>query len=236
MIVSRCWPNDQRLGQRTGRHHFPIGIQLQPVMRDDRAFLGETFDMLRFLLHIAQRNEEREIGVLMPGRLEHGVERALHVFPDAVAPGLDHHAAAHVARLRHVGRADDLLIPFGKILRSTRADRGFWYVGFGHGEARYLNRRGTVDQPRFDGWHRVPLAHRLRESPETNATNGARLSFAQTANGSPKCAATYPLQPESGKKCDENDEGRNGLTPFWKRPRFRSAPRDTRFDTRHRRR
>ena len=44
------WPNDQRLGQRTGRHHFPIGIQLQPVMSDDGAFLGEAFDVLRFLL------------------------------------------------------------------------------------------------------------------------------------------------------------------------------------------
>ncbi len=27
----RCWPNDQRLGQRTGRHHFSIGIHFQPV-------------------------------------------------------------------------------------------------------------------------------------------------------------------------------------------------------------
>src|SRR6476659_4575152 len=118
-------------------------------MGNDRAFLGETFDMLRFFLHIAERNEEREVSVLMPGRLEHGVERPLHVFPDAVAPGLDHHATTDVARLRHVTGADDLLIPFGEVLRSTRADRGFWYVRFGHAEARYLNRRRTVDQPGF---------------------------------------------------------------------------------------
>ena len=143
------WPNDQRLGQRTGRHHFPIGIQLQPVMGDDRAFLGETFDVLRFLLQVAERNEEREIGVLVPGRLEHGVERALHVFPDAVAPGLDHHAAAHVARLRHVGGADDLLIPFGKIFLAARADGGFWNVRLGHGEARYLNRRAKLTSRGF---------------------------------------------------------------------------------------
>ena len=57
----------------------------------------------------------------MAGRLEHPVERALHVFPDAVAPRLDDHAAAHVGVLGEVGRADDLLIPFGKIFVATRA-------------------------------------------------------------------------------------------------------------------
>jgi hypothetical protein len=126
-------------------------------MGNDRAFLGETFDVLSFLLHVAERNEERKISVLMPGRLEHGVERPLHVFPDAVAPGLDHHATTNVARLRHVARADDLLIPFRKIFRAARTDRGFWDVGLGHGEARYLNQRGTLDQRRFAGWHRVSL-------------------------------------------------------------------------------
>ena len=46
----RRWPNDQWLGQGAGRYHFAIRVQLQPMMRDDGAFLGEAFDVLRFLL------------------------------------------------------------------------------------------------------------------------------------------------------------------------------------------
>src|SRR5205823_2875970 len=45
--------------------------------------------------------------------------------------------------------ADDLLIPLGEILRAARADGGFWNVGLGHNEARYLNRGAEIDQPRF---------------------------------------------------------------------------------------
>ncbi len=130
----RSRPNDERLGQRTGRHHFSLGVHFQPMMGHDRAFLGEAFDVLRLFLHVAERNEEREIGVAMPGRLEHAVERPLHVFPDAVAPRFDHHAAAHLARLGQVARPDDLLIPFGKIFRASWADGGFWCVGLGHNE------------------------------------------------------------------------------------------------------
>ena len=128
--------DDQRLGQRTGRNHFAVGIDLEAVMGDDGAFLGEAFDVLGFLLHVTERDEEREIGVAMPGRLEHGVERALHVFPDAVAPGFDDHAAAHVARLGEVAGADHLLIPLGEIFFAPRGDRGFGCVGLGHGLER----------------------------------------------------------------------------------------------------
>ncbi len=61
----------------------------------------------------------------VPGRLEHRVELPLHVFPDAVAPGPDHHATAHVRGLGQLRRADDLLIPFGKVFFAPRRDRGF---------------------------------------------------------------------------------------------------------------
>ncbi len=64
----------------------------------------------------------------MTGLLEHLVELSLHQFPDAVAPGLDDHAAAHVGIFRHVGGGDDGLIPLGEIVGADRADgvgRGF---------------------------------------------------------------------------------------------------------------
>ena len=138
-------------------------------MRDHRAFLGEAFDVLRLLLQVAQRNEEREIGVLVSGGLEHGVERALHVFPHAVAPRLDHHAAAHLGILRQIGGAHDLLIPFGKIFVAARGDGGFWVVGLGHNEARYLNRSAEVDQPRFwsiVGWREPERFISWRNPPQ----------------------------------------------------------------------
>ena len=53
------------------------------------------------------------------------------------------------SRLRQVGGPNDLLIPLGEILRAARVDRGFWNVGLGHGEARYLNRGVEVDQSWF---------------------------------------------------------------------------------------
>ena len=74
-------------------------------MGDHRAFLGEALDVLGFLFEEAQRDEEREVGVLVAGGLEHAVQHALDVLPERVAPGLDDHAAAHGRGLGQVGRA-----------------------------------------------------------------------------------------------------------------------------------
>ena len=99
-------------------------------MRDDRAFLGEALDVLGLLLQVAQRNEQREVGVLVAGGLEHPVEQPLHVLPERVAPRLDDHAAADVGVLGEIGRPDDLLIPLGKILLARWRDG----VLLGHGK------------------------------------------------------------------------------------------------------
>ena len=70
-----------------------------------------------------------KVGVLVAGRLEHPVQDALDVLPQAVAPGLDDHAAAHFGILGEIGRSDDLLIPFGKVLLACRSDGGLlWHV------------------------------------------------------------------------------------------------------------
>ena len=45
----RSGPDHQRLRQGTGRFHFSIRIHLQARVRDHRAFLGEAFDVFRFL-------------------------------------------------------------------------------------------------------------------------------------------------------------------------------------------
>src|SRR2546423_11954269 len=106
------------------------------MMGDDSAFLREALDVLGLLLHKAERNEERKIGVLVPGRLEHRVQCALHVFPDAVAPWFDHHAATHIRWLGQIAGANDLLIPFGEILFAPWCDGSSCWVGLGHFEAR----------------------------------------------------------------------------------------------------
>ena len=93
-------------------------------MRNNGAFLGEAFDVLGFLGEVTQRNEKREVGVLVAGGLEHRVELTLHVFPNTVAPRANDHAAAHIGRLGQLRCADDLLIPLRKILVATRCDRG----------------------------------------------------------------------------------------------------------------
>ena len=94
-------------------------------MRHHRAFLGKAFDMGGFFFKIADRDEQRKIGVLVAGGLELRIKLVLDVFPETVAPRLDDHAAAHVGGFRHVGGAHDLLIPFGKILVAAGCDGSF---------------------------------------------------------------------------------------------------------------
>ena len=85
-------------------------------MRDDGAFLGEALDVFRLLLEIRQRDEEREVGVLVAGLLEHPIEDRLHPLPHRVAERLDDHASADRRLLGEIGRLDDLLIPLRVVL------------------------------------------------------------------------------------------------------------------------
>ena len=99
------------------------------MMRDHRALGGKALGMLRFFFEVAQGDEQREIGVHMARGLELRIKLALDVFPQAVAPGLDDHAAAHLRVLRHVGGTHDLLVPFGEIFVAGGGDGG----GVAHG-------------------------------------------------------------------------------------------------------
>ena len=99
-------------------------------MRDHGALLGEAFDVGGFLLEERDRDEQREVGVLVARLLEHAIEDALDVLPQRITPRLDHHAALDVGVLGEIRRADDLLIPFGKILLASGRDGGWW---LGHG-------------------------------------------------------------------------------------------------------
>src|SRR3546814_9978755 len=64
-----------------------------------------------FLLKEAQGDEQREITVLDAHILDARVHDRLDAFPDAIAPRLDHHAAAHPRFLGAIGLGNDILIP-----------------------------------------------------------------------------------------------------------------------------
>src|SRR6266404_1770674 len=131
-------------------------------MRDDGALFRKTFNVLRFLREITQRNEEREIGVAMAGCAKHRVEMSLHVFPDAVTPRPDDHATAHVRGLGQLGCANDLLIPLGKVFIAARRNGSSSGGCVRHSE-KELNSRTQNNQRPFssdaiDSWRR-PLSH-----------------------------------------------------------------------------
>ena len=94
------------------------------MVGDDGAFRGEALRVFCFLLKIAQWDQQREVGVHMACLLKFHIKLALDVLPEAVTPRFDDHAAAHLGVLRHVGGADHLLIPLGKIFVAAGLDGG----------------------------------------------------------------------------------------------------------------
>ena len=164
--------NNKRLRQFTGGHHLHAAVRLlhgfQPVVRDHGAFFGEAFNMRCFLLQIAQGNEQREVGVEVAGVFEHPVHLPLDVFPDAVAPGLDDHAAADFRILRHVGGLDDFLIPLREIIGAHGADGGLGFGRLGHGGWRGKKSAHSAAPPRSRKWRICrPQAHFTTAWPVT---------------------------------------------------------------------
>ena len=121
----------QRAFQFTRRNQLAV-FGDQAVVRDHRHFLGEAFDVRGFFFDQFQRNEQREIAVLVTGFANPLVQTTLQVFPDAEAPWLDHHAAAYAGIFRHVGLFDHFLVPLGEVVFAADADGGlFGLVGHG---------------------------------------------------------------------------------------------------------
>jgi hypothetical protein len=61
-------------------------------------------------------DEQREVGVFVPGSLESAVEAVFHALPEFVAIGLDDHAATHGSIVCEVGFLDYISIPARIIL------------------------------------------------------------------------------------------------------------------------
>src|SRR5215212_7308805 len=93
---------------------------LAPPDRHPCEFRVEGLDDLSLLLQVALRDEQREIGVVVPGRLEAGVEVGLDELPDRVPIGPYCEGAAHrpvVGELRH---PDQLQVPLAWVLALSR--------------------------------------------------------------------------------------------------------------------
>ena len=98
-------------GLRGRAHHDRLGQFLAPGVGDDRQFGAESLDVLGLALEVAQRDEEREVGVLRAGLLDARVHLGLHALPDRPPVGADHHRAAHRSVVGHLALGDDVLIP-----------------------------------------------------------------------------------------------------------------------------
>src|SRR2546427_12759604 len=71
-------------------------------------------------LHQMERDEHREVEVLVPRLLEPDIESIADGFPQRVAVWLDHHRPADERVLRQVRLTNDLLIPGGEIVGERR--------------------------------------------------------------------------------------------------------------------
>ena len=133
--------DDVGLGELPAGDHFRLsgdGVLdgFKAVMGDDGALRGKAFRVLGFFFQVGKRDEKRKIGVLVACGFEAAVELLLDEFPNAVAPGLDDHAAARFRIFGEVGGFDDLLVPLGEISGAGRGDGGLFG---GHGCWRNRN-------------------------------------------------------------------------------------------------
>ncbi len=85
-------------------------------MGDHGALLGKAGHVFRFPAEEALGDEQREIGVLHAGFLEHAVQDVLHLLPDGIAVGFDDHAAANGGLLCQIGLDYQVVIPLGIIV------------------------------------------------------------------------------------------------------------------------
>ena len=104
-----CRADDEGLGER-----------FAAADRHDRNFRRKSFDVLRLARHIAVRDKQREIGILMPRRLDARVQLLLDVFPDGVTVRTDYHRTLDGAVIDEFRLDDDVRIPTGKIRFNIR--------------------------------------------------------------------------------------------------------------------
>ncbi len=82
------------------------------------ALFGKAFHMFGFTTKKRLWYQQREVGVLYAGFLEHPVEFTLHFFPDGIAVGLDDHASSHRRLFGKVGFYNEVVVPLRIVVGS----------------------------------------------------------------------------------------------------------------------
>ena len=111
------------IASEVGRTTSRSSSSSSPPLRDPGDLRREALDVLGLLHQQALGNEQREVRVDVPGRLEPRVERLLDQLPDGVAVRTDDHAALDRRVVGQLGAADDVEIPAREVL-GLRRDLG----------------------------------------------------------------------------------------------------------------
>ena len=96
------------------------GNQVVITVRDDGTFRREALHVLRFLPHEALGDEEGEVGVDVPGFLEHAVKDEPHLLPYSVAVGSDDHGALDRCVVRQLCAENNVNVPLREIFSPRR--------------------------------------------------------------------------------------------------------------------
>ena len=155
---------DDRLGRR------PDGERLLQLLAaavgDHRDLRREALDVIGLLLEQAHRDQQREVEVLVPGRLEPVVERALQQLPDGVAVRPDDHRAPCRAVLGQLGALHDLDVPGRESPRPARA-------ACSCSCSADASRCPGTAAGNASGGGRLPLASPVREWNDAGGSRGA---------------------------------------------------------------
>ena len=114
-------------GLARGPDHHRFLELLAATMGDDGQFGTESFDVLGLAPQVALGDEQREVGVGHPGRLDPAVDLGLHPLPDGVAVGADDHGPPDRPVVGQFGLGHDVLVPAGEVV-CLRGENAFGHV------------------------------------------------------------------------------------------------------------
>ena len=105
-----------QLGSRIDYYALPLGVILQAIVRHHGALLGEALYVVSLAREERLGDKEREIGILVSRLLEHLIECLVHLLPDGITIGFDHHTAAHGRIFGQAGLHNQVVIPLRVVI------------------------------------------------------------------------------------------------------------------------
>ena len=112
--LRHVFPDD---GLRGRTHHHRLGELLATSMGHDGELGAEPLDVLCLSLEVRLGDEQWEVGVLRPRRLDASVDLRLDPLPDRIAVGPDDHGPSDRTVLGELRLGEDVLVPARKVLR-----------------------------------------------------------------------------------------------------------------------